>query len=107
MNKSELVIGGVRAAEFTLIQVLPERYFLNGIMILNVENDNSDEPDYMDRYKMSKKDFILKYKIANLTLHGEKIVWSGYRIDVGKFDKIYLDESGDVWAERDFNYEQT
>ena len=97
MNKSEIIIGGIRAAKFKLIQIL-DKYFLNGIMILSHESEYSDQPDHMNRYVMRKKDYVYKYKIENLKQYGQKIVWAGYR---GKFDKIYLDKLRAIWSENE------
>lgn len=83
MNKSELVIGGVRAAEFS-INLKSGAGILNDIMIISITPIEIYQPDHMRRRVVTKKDYKFKYNIS------DEITWRGFRILNGKLDRLYL-----------------
>ena len=79
MNKSEIIIGGVKAAKFKVTKLTRSSSKLNDIMLIAKEPDYIYKPDHI-----RKRDFVFKYL---LTKH---ITWRGFRIVKGRLDKIYL-----------------
>ena len=84
MNKSEIIIGGVKAAKFKVTKLTRSSSKLNDIMLIAKEPDYIYKPDHMRRRTLRKRDFVFKYL---LTKH---ITWRGFRIVKGRLDKIYL-----------------
>jgi len=83
MNKSELVIGGVRAAEFSIYYKLKVP-LLNNIMVIAITNNYSSMPDSMPRRVITKKDYKFKRELT------KKITWRGFRICKGRLNRIYM-----------------
>jgi len=93
MNKTQIIIGGVRAAEFS-INLKSGAGILNDIMIISVNPIENYQPDHMRRRVVTKKDYKFKYNIS------DEITWRGFRIIHGRLDKIYLIED-EILNERD------
>jgi len=94
MNKTQIIIGGVRAAEFKVKFLTKVSSKLNDIMLIAKEPDHEYMPDHMRRRVVTKKDYKFKYNIS------DEITWRGFRIIHGRLDKIYLIED-EILNERD------
>lgn len=94
MNKTQIIIGGVRAAEFKVKFLTKVSSKLNDIMLIAKEPDHEYMPDHMCRRVITERDYKFRCELT------KKITWRGFRIIHGRLDKIYLIED-EILDERD------
>lgn len=92
MNKSQIIINGVRAAEFVLVRKYGRNILNNLVVVLRDIGDR--KPMHRNQFELPTKKF--KYKIGD-AIYYDRIIWRGFYIghtpptNVLKYH-IYIDE---------------
>lgn len=98
MNKSQIIINGIRATEFVLVRKY-DRYILNNLIAIHFAENDNIKPNHRPWVELPATEF--KYAIGEKIFDSE-IIWRGYYIGfLFNFSKyhIYVDVEYQVQLE--------